>query len=55
MAPGDIMCPQLSSRDRLGGAWQDRGFRLDHNTSPEPDDCEQFDFLSAKSTGTRTA
>jgi hypothetical protein len=46
-----IMRPQLSGCDRLGGASQDRGFRLDHNASLKPNDCEQFDLLSAKSAG----
>src|SRR6516165_195023 len=47
MAPGDIMRPQLSGCDRLGRARQDRGFRLDHNASLEPNDCKQFGLLSA--------
>jgi hypothetical protein len=49
MAPGNIMCPQLGGCDSLDGASQDRGFRLDHNSLSEPNDCEQFDLLSAKS------
>jgi hypothetical protein len=47
MASGDIMRPQLSGCDRLGRARQDRGFRLDHNASLEPNDCKQFGLLSA--------
>jgi hypothetical protein len=48
MAPGDIMCPQLGGRNRLGRAWRDRGFRLDYNASLEPNDREQFGLLSVK-------
>jgi len=47
MAPGYIMRPQLRGCDRLCGARRDRGFRLDHNASLEPNDCEQFGLLSA--------
>jgi hypothetical protein len=46
MAPRYIMRPQLSGRDRLGGARQDRGFPLYKNAFLEPIDCEQFDLLN---------
>jgi hypothetical protein len=51
MTPGYITRPQLGGRNRLGGAWQDRSFSLDHNASLEPNDREQFNLLSAKSIG----
>ena len=49
MAPGNIMSTQLGGCDSFDGAWQNRSLRLDHNSVLEPNDCEQFDLLSAKS------
>jgi hypothetical protein len=48
MAPGDIMCPQLGGSDRLGGAWQDGGLRLDQNASLEPPPLQYRQALHAR-------